>query len=537
MSTKKILIIDDLDIEREQLEQQLKGCRFEVFTARNGEEARREAEMHWAEVDVVILDNNLNGEPMTGPEIAMEFRHKAVFPPESIIWSVMDYVDFYRIAIQLGAAAYLDRREVGANIQTLVDHVKVLALRRALNPANPDLVVKIARIAAQGKNEPEAIMKFCGTVLNEEIKSCCPGMAFVLLLTQGKATRNCADDSVLPADSLIYPALQEFAQGNLTEPQVLQASSLGPPPDETFERLFSALDRGVFLPLASANDMQLSIGILKTEPDSDRQLAGRASLARIFAQYFRPTVLASIGSIWAQWGEVHAIRSSTAKLCLAVGQEITYGVATDNDEQLQDLANDLSYTGQYLDQIGDDKVESVSIREVIDTAWKYVAPFGENAVLETPQMIGSCQVMAQKSGLELAVSRLLQWFIHRSKNVPLNVKPAIRINCETDERATRITFQDNSHRLPKTLREGLFAPFTQAISTPFPPLGNLLTARGRKRAAGGSKTEPGRYLPLYLAKFLVESRYRGRLEDHSDEIIEHTYGNRILMQFPAGNLG
>jgi hypothetical protein len=332
--------------------------------------------------------------------------------------------------------------------------------------------------------------------------------------------------------------LQEFAQGNLTEPQVLDVGKLTAPLDAKTANLCKDLDHAVFLPLSSDKDMQLSIGLLKNDVGTDHQLEEREALCRILAQYFRPTVLASIGNIWAQWKEIHAIRASTAKLCLTVGQEISYGVSTKNDEQLQDLANDLSDTGQYLDQVDDDQIEPVSIKKVIAAAWKYVTPLGEDAVIEPPQVTEDCTVMAQQSGLELAISRLFQWFIHRTATVPLNVKPAIKINCERNETETKITFEDNSHRLPKTLREGLFAPFTQALSTPFPSLRDPRKLTGRRGSSGRSKRpqEPGRYLPLYLAKFLVESRYRGLLEDHSDEITEHSYGHRILMQFPVRNL-
>jgi hypothetical protein len=34
---------------------------------------------------------------------------------------------------------------------------------------------------------------------------------------------------------------------------------------------------------------------------------------------------------------------------------------------------------------------------------------------------------------------------------------------------------------------------------------------------------------------LVEDRYRGLLEDHSDEITAHGYGHRVMMYFPKVN--
>jgi hypothetical protein len=121
--------------------------------------------------------------------------------------------------------------------------------------------------------------------------------------------------------------------------------------------------------------------------------------------------------------------------------------------------------------------------------------------------------------------------------MPLDIERVIQINCEATDSGATITFEDNSHRLPKRLREDLFAPFTQAISTPFADIdgANRNANHGSTGKAERSHLNTGRYLPLYLAKMLVEGRYHGLLEDHSDEITERNYGHRILMQFPAAN--
>lgn len=137
----------------------------------------------------------------------------------------------------------------------------------------------------------------------------------------------------------------------------------------------------------------------------------------------------------------------------------------------------------------------------------------------------------------MIVSRLLQWFAYRSKNVPLGVEPAIRVRCEeAEDGGATVVFEDNSRRLPKKLREDIFAPFTQAISTPFADLAVRPASGGHGGQHDGREPPTsGRYLPLYLAKMLVEGRYRGILEDHSDEITENGYGHCVLMYFPSGN--
>jgi len=147
---------------------------------------------------------------------------------------------------------------------------------------------------------------------------------------------------------------------------------------------------------------------------------------------------------------------------------------------------------------------------------------------------GECLLLAQKPDLEFIFSRLLQWFLWRARTMPLGVKPALKISCVAGNRDATIIFEDNSHRLPITLREDLFAPFTQAVSIPFPQLEG---ARKKTKKAAARKLKPdmdlGTYFPLYLVKMLVEGRYHGLLRDQSDEITEHPYGHRIVMQLPA----
>ena len=546
MESKKVLIVEDGARQREDLKNALLKWDFEVFEAGNSSEARREADKHWDELDVVILDNRLDPETITGPEIAIEYREKKKsFPPESIVYSDFDDVTYYRKALRLGAAAYL-QKDNDSDHANVVNHVKVLALCRALNPANPTLVQRLTRTVAHSRTESEAILDFCASVLKSELQSCLR-VPFLVLFTQDNSTHNCASSPDLPTHNPVYQELQEVAHTNLSGPSTIDIGKLPLPKDQATNDLYTKLNRAVLLPLSNSEKLKLSIAILHKETGGESQGSpDELVLAKVLSQYFRPTVFANIVSIWSQWAELHATRTSTAKLCLAVGQEISYGL--EDPEQLQDLANDLSDTGQYLSQLDNrsaaDKIENVSVKSVVTTAWECVAPGGDDAPkMNPPEVMRDCVVSAQKSDLELIFSRLLQWFIYRSKSKPLDVESSIRIDCTSSDTWATITFEDNSHRLPKKLREDLFAPFTQAISTPFPRIdglgrGNHGTKKKIRKGEPSTTSDhlnTGRYLPLYLAKMLVEGRYHGILQDHSDEITEHSYGHRILMQFPLAN--
>lgn len=536
---KKVLIADDHKRFREGLLDHLDQSRFEVYTAENEQQMRQQAEAHWEDLDVIVLDNELNpdDQSITGPGIAIEYREKKrSFPPESIVFSKFDdIIDYYRLAIQLGATAYLGKHD----LSIVADHVKVLALRRALNPANPKLVGRLARIATRSKDESDAILAFCEDVLKVELDSCL-GVPFLVLFSQGNNTRNCASNVDLPIESPVYQELQDVANANLSGLSVLDSGKLLRAQDQATNDLHKKVNRAVLLPLSSSENLKLSICILPDEAVAKgNRGANRESLCKVLSQYFRPTVFANIVSIWSQWTELHATRTSTAKLCLAVGQEINYGLG--DNKQLQDLANDLSDTGQYLTQLDNrntsDKLEALSVNAIVASAWEVVARSTDDLEMKAPEVRNDCFVTAQRSDLELIFSRLLQWFVYRTKSMPLDVEPVIKIECQSNEGGATITFQDNSHRLPKKLREDLFAPFTQALSTPFPKFKRAKAKIDKSSAstATGNHLNTGRYLPLYLAKMLVEGRYQGVLEDQSDEITEYNYGHRILMQFPRDN--
>lgn len=545
VTKKKVLIVEDHEPQRIALQDMLEGCGFEVYSAGNAADARQLAELHWDELDVLVLDMQLNDPNelrTTGAAIGIEFRKKKKsFPPESLIYSSKSEIDFYRLALQLGAAAYLLKEVDGK--QVVLQHVRVLALRRALNGENPKIATEVAQIAVHSRSQSEAILTFCRRVLKPEFESCL-GAPFVILFTEGDTTQNCADNAGLPTgSSAFYHTLQALAhgKGNLTEPFILETSELGKPPDQETALLYEKLNLAAFLPLSLSSNLSLSIGILHQEESEEVPVPeDEKGLCKVLAQYLRPTVLENIMSIWSLWTELRATRTSTAKLCLSVGQEIKDGLETGDMEQLEDLADDLNNTGQLLIQLDtrnwQDESDTISVKEVVVETWDWIGQ-SEGQLATKLDLQGDCTVQAQRSDLEIIVSRLLQWLLYRSKSTPLDVEPVIKIGCETTANGATVTFEDNSQRLPKKLRDDMFAPFTQAISTPFADIASAKPMAGGVAATtpANSHLNTGRYLPLYLAKMLVEGRYHGVLEDHSDEITERNYGHRILMQFPVVN--
>jgi DNA-binding NarL/FixJ family response regulator len=543
---KTVLIIEDREAMRLSLHVNLEKRGFKVYSAGDVDSANLLADLHWEELDVLVLDMVLKEPPsgesqITGADIAIKFRRqKRSFPPESLIYSIQKEVFYYRLALKLGAAAYLDKDRSGVSV--VGQYVGVLALRRALHGDNPRIVNEITRIAVHSRTKADAILTFCRRVLEPEFESCLGGVPFVILFTEDGTTQNCADNAGLPKGRRdFYHDLQAYAhgEGNPTKPFVLDTHKLNKPADEETALLYQKLNRATFLPVSLSNNLKLSIGLLHRENQAEQKGPTEEEiLCKALAEYLRPTVLENIMSIWSQWTELRATRNSTAKLCLSVGQEIKDSVESEDIEQLEDLANDLKDTGQYLTQLESrnwfEGSNNISIREVVTAAWDVVAP-GEGQPPIRLELRGDCSVQARSDDVVIIISRLLQWFVYRSKAIPVGVEAVIRLECVVTDNTVTVTFEDNSYRLPKKLREDLFMPFTQAISTPFAELEQLKLTR---EAEADEPTETGRqnsgrYLPLYLAKMLVEGRYQGFLDDHSDDITEHSYGHRIVMQLPA----
>lgn len=543
VNVKSVLIIEDKAPTRIDLHINLETRGFKVYSAGDIDTANLLAERYWEELDVLVLDMVLEDPPAGGPtgaDIAIKFRRRNnSFPPESLIYSDKQEVDFYRLALKLGAAAYLDKKQCDATAVGL--YVGVLALRRALHGDNPRMVSEVSRIAVHSRTKADAIQTFCRRVLKPEFEACLGGVPFIILFTENGTTQNCADNAGLPRGSSdFYHDLQAYAhgEGNPTRPFILETKKLNKSVDQESADLYQKLDRAAFLPVSLSNNLKLSIGLLHREgQEGNKGPTEQEILCKALAEYLRPTVLENIMSMWSQWTELRATRNSTAKLCLSVGQEIKDGVGAEDMEQLEDLANDLKDTGRYLTQLESrnwyEDSNNISIREVVTAAWDVVASATDHPAIKL-ELEGDCSIQARSDDVVIIISRLLQWFVYRSKAIPLNVEPVIRLKCEVTDGVVTITFEDNSYRLPKKLREDLFMPFTQAISTPFADLGQPRPPReDAAETAETGQQNSGRYLPLYLAKMLVEGRYQGFLDDHSDEITEHSYGHRIMMQFPA----
>lgn len=423
---KKVLIIEDSEPQRITLHAYLEARGFEVYSAGRVAEARELAEKHWEDLDVAVLDMRLEDpdEPLTtGADIAIEFRRaKRSFPPEFLIFSAFSEVDYYRLALKLGARVYLSKQN--DSLSDAVRHVCALALRRALNGENPATADKLTRIAARSQSRSETVVKFCQSVLKPEFEACL-GVRFAILLTDENGTRCCASNCNVPERVLpVYSTLQSLAQAlpNNEEPFVVDATEVSDLVSDPDLEVLRRFEGAAFLPLSIGPDIRISVGVLKDDSDVYSAAEEPVALVKALAQDIRTTVIECLLKLLSSWTEVtltrDALLRATAQLCLYLGQEqqaIVSGLACLQEDdvgpplqKLSTLADDILQTGEILafsQNITEESYQNVYIAEIIRAAARDVAP--EDSI----SIKGDFEMRASPDLLLIAVSLLLQWLV------------------------------------------------------------------------------------------------------------------------------
>jgi CheY-like chemotaxis protein len=539
MRRKRVLLIEDEALQRETLREQLGWRGFEVESAANAARARAIVESSDEPFDVVILDMHLEGSDVTGADLGIEFRKRwRKWSPEFLINSAYTRAEYLKLAVELGVAAYLDKA-AKADTREAIRYVRALALKHALSVERPDSLEITRAIAMSSRDGREAVYRFCNELLKKELENCL-GAPFLLLVTEGTWVEPIGSGGELPANSWSsnYLTIQAlvYGRGGNVDPLVLDENLI--PPEKG--AIPEVLKNAVFIPLASHEDLRLSLGILP--PDESQKLTeDPIGLAHVLGRHFQPAVLEHLLMLTVMLAELNERRltmlKATSQFCLYVGQEqiTTLNAAQDVGEFLEmgtyldkvyQLAEDLRHTGFILDNLAraqepyrgvaqEKPTQTVSMRNIVSSAWEKVVRLlnlSEKSLLSLDA--GDCRVVGSPVYLEIAASRILQWFAQRLAHAPDNVRPSIQVQFAGD--GLEVVFVDHSRKIADNLRSHLFMPFSEALSQP-PARSEL----------GG----PGLNMPLYMAKSLVEFGNGGRLDDRSADIIGD-FGHKLVMSFP-----
>jgi DNA-binding NarL/FixJ family response regulator len=539
---KKVIVVDDDDTVRKSLALALRLRGFDAEEAGDVASARGLIQGLGSRIDVMVLDMRLEDRrypSITGADLGLEAReaiHK--WPPEFLILSGYAQSEYYEAALKLDAAAYLVKGKV--ENEDVVRHIRSLSLRRALSFEREEIERKIAEIAGSTLSPAEAIAGFCLNLLAPEMRACigCPS---VFLLTDEKGTLNCGGDAGLPSGYQdAYAKVQALAQGaaNNSDPFVLEMKELGTPCDQIGYEIYRRLDGAAFLPLFIVHGLRLSVGILKSEEPHQKLPEDPVKLARILISYLRPAIIEHLLRILSLLTESNAQRDTmlrhTSRFCRWMGQEqlaILEEASGEGEldsikkclQNFKSLSEDLRLTGEFLSPLALKGVkESDGITrnagETIQDVWREVTEQFDvgGVIFEGPEAPFSLPVA--REDLFLSALRVLQWMTLRKDRIS-DGDQKISVSYSSANDCARIIFTDRSRRLRKSLREMLFEPFTQANLTSPPP---------KDKEEG---IRPGLYLPLFLAKMLVEVKYTGSLRDASDDL-EAPNGHRFVMSFP-----
>jgi CheY-like chemotaxis protein len=163
MSLGLVLYIEDSESQRKSLKMALEHRGFRVGVAGDVAAARSLFEKLRGQIDVVALDMRLEDPKwpqMTGADVAMEyFSPQTPYLPEFLIHSAYSEVDYYKLALKLGVATYLEKSE--HKQADFIRHIRALMIRRFLSIKHPEASDWIQRIVEASRNRSEAIVKFC----------------------------------------------------------------------------------------------------------------------------------------------------------------------------------------------------------------------------------------------------------------------------------------------------------------------------------------------------------------------------------------
>lgn len=552
MSCGTILYIENDEPQGKALKKAIELRGFNAEVAGNVQTARSLIDKLKDQLDVLVLDMRLEDPEwpqMTGADVAIEFYSAQMsWPPEFLVLSAYSKVDYFKLALKLGVASYLDKSE--SRQEDVIRHIRALTLRRSLSAKRPNAAEQIEVIVETSKNRSEAVVTFCQKVLAENFRNSL-GVPFVLLLTQNNQTQYCAGDVDWPQSLCVYEMIQALTFSHLGsgEPFVINANEVPSPNDPVEKEVLAKLHNAAFLPLSITRNLLLSVGILNADPAEYPLAEKPKEMANVLAKYLESAVLELFLTILTLWAERETKRKEliriTSEVCLYVGQEQISILQKERNansdwiqspafENLYALSTDLRATGNVLNSLRRSSItkdgkpsshDSVKMPEFIQEVWN---DLDDRIPKDRLKVKGECVVHAEQEDLLIIVSRLLQWFAQRLDPEPVphpeDIEPAIKVSCYDRSEHSEMIFEDRSRRLDKILRDRLFDPFAETV-TAFSGDPSL-------------KDTPGLYLPLYLSKMIVEVRYQGVLEDCSDELAGQMneqgeeIGHRFLLRFP-----
>ncbi len=568
MKRKSVLVVENRPALRGILKGGLEKRGFSVASAANEEKARERSENLGSDLDVVLLDVELDaGENGLhfGMWLKEEWERQGRWLPEFLVFSAHEKPDYYQTAIQLGAAAYLLKGELGGDpgdpipdpnkpvrIDRIAHHVRALALRRALRSDRPNGAQDIREVARKSRSLETALERFCRDLLKPELEATLGGHFIMLFASEPRGIVCFAGSRIEVDSSELFERIQKAVHGRLgeVEPMVLDAGDgswmRDFPSGEHVSagRTLNRLHGAAFIPLGAARGGSLTLGLV---PDACDTEISTAELARILGQYLTRAIAVHWVELTGIWAAIDKERrdqlKATSNFCLYQGQELEVLLQEAEEEgkerdrkvpplrKLHAVAQELRSAGEMLAQVEfladrekpDAGCQRIAMEELLPHRWSSGLSGHLHLPDTTLRVEGRCLAEVPKAEVERSVSQVLFWLGRRLKRLPRREETPQAICCYLDQKGdqARIRFDEHtSRRMPKRMRDLLFAPFN---SLPLQEPGELIA----------DETLKGHRLGLYLAKVLAET-VGGSLEEDSDAI-PGDFGHRFILELPAAH--
>lgn len=530
-----VLIIEDHAAQRDALANALARRGFRALRPASIEDVRQAIQEEGVRIDVVYVDMDLRDwnppQRLNGADLALELKDFAKdYPPEFIIRSAYTEVDYYRLAVKLGAAAYLAKQET--DLADVVRHIRALAIRRRMRVTGAKARTLVEDIAVGTYTRAEVLAQFCRRFLVPRLERCL-GLDVVILgrFENGRAERIAA--------TVDFPRCHETFS-DMIACTVGHARPNTPfliakaPDDHTVDGPLSVppdLAGSAFVPLLQGERFTLVLGLLDGDESSRPLVEKPHPMARILVGYLEQAAVWQILHIAT---EIETDRRS--QLCTVHRFSQWYGnaqlglldAARDAGEianegpstrRLREMAIDLRYTGSLLESLlaarDESQVEDLSARELVRTAWADVEG-DDDERMDALVIEEDCRLRGVRSALDIAVQRLFEWFAQRQPR--RDDGPVARVCCREKGETSTLVFEDFSPRLHPRLRRQLFEPFSSAA------------------ASGAFESERSdAHLSLYVARMLIELGNRGTIEDRTPDAEDGSVGHRFVLRLPRAS--
>jgi DNA-binding response OmpR family regulator len=575
---KKIFVLEDLHKQLETYIQFLNREGFYVKGAKNLEEVEEISESNES-FDLLLLDMVLKEDPkaldlnMYGSDVGERLiKKQTAWPPEVLTMTSYDgNVDLWRRSFAIGAAALLEKRRT--TLEVTINYVRVLLLRRAVSLNNPRCKEIVRDVLKNSGREYQMLEDFFRQLILPEFDACL-GVPFILVLERAEASGEEAMDAhhareqkheaalkeeiaELVAKASYYTQINELQEPLRLDEEVLHLAAL-PAGKSISQVFFSArldelsgteksintgsdltelLEDAAFIPLQLTPGTRLSLLLLK-----DKKLSKNSGdslplpLAKLLAKYSLDSLRMTLTNLIERWKQEQEIKrvqlQELARFCEYVGAEtkrITFEAGEEglvpekstNFHKLTLLADELCEAGEFLSDLAQESLpqsQRLILQEVIQEAWDSLRESSGRSPGDL-SFHGDCRaaVMAVKEGLLFSFSRLLHWLVSFYEE-DIGMTSQISVDCRLEGPYIELSLESDSVRLNKILRDKIFVPMTQRINYNQVPKGE----------------GPKLFLALYLAKTVLEKRYKGSLVDHSDELPENV-GHKLVIKMPVLN--